>query len=195
MVTATMWWGYVVLIPVIVSSILCNAWWRRRVGYDRPLVGSMVEMSMASLVGELEFAAYVPGEIIEQPSAPLGKLVADPNSLASVLEFITTNDLLEDFCLHLLGDARLSAALFDTRGASLKIEATDLLAAPKEYHTSILKIAQTCVSEVGPRRFRHRAWYFAEILGSYTQARLTSQQQPPRESGGRECRIMKAQEP
>ncbi|PYH70584.1 uncharacterized protein BO88DRAFT_403555 [Aspergillus vadensis CBS 113365] len=40
MVTATMWYGYVVLIPCIVSLIACNWFWRVRVGYDRPLLSS-----------------------------------------------------------------------------------------------------------------------------------------------------------
>ncbi|EHA18365.1 hypothetical protein ASPNIDRAFT_134561, partial [Aspergillus niger ATCC 1015] len=38
MVTATMWYGYVVLVPCIVSLIACNWFWRVRVGYDRPLL-------------------------------------------------------------------------------------------------------------------------------------------------------------
>lgn len=40
MVTATMWYGYVVLVPCIVSLIACNWFWRVRVGYDRPLLSS-----------------------------------------------------------------------------------------------------------------------------------------------------------
>ncbi|PYH46939.1 uncharacterized protein BP01DRAFT_265145, partial [Aspergillus saccharolyticus JOP 1030-1] len=35
MVTATMWYGYVVLVPCIVSLILLNVFWRARLGYDR----------------------------------------------------------------------------------------------------------------------------------------------------------------
>ncbi|PWY94581.1 hypothetical protein BO94DRAFT_531526, partial [Aspergillus sclerotioniger CBS 115572] len=38
LVTATMWYGYVVLIPCIVSLIACNWFWRVRLGYDRPLL-------------------------------------------------------------------------------------------------------------------------------------------------------------
>ncbi|PYI35594.1 hypothetical protein BP00DRAFT_334433, partial [Aspergillus indologenus CBS 114.80] len=37
MVTATMWYGYVVLVPCIVSLILLNVFWRARLGYDRSL--------------------------------------------------------------------------------------------------------------------------------------------------------------
>ncbi|KAK7431288.1 hypothetical protein QQZ08_002059 [Neonectria magnoliae] len=33
MLTATRWWAYVILIPVIISAFFCNYWWRKRVGY------------------------------------------------------------------------------------------------------------------------------------------------------------------
>lgn len=36
LVTATRWWGYVVLAPCIITLVLCNCFWRRRIGYDRP---------------------------------------------------------------------------------------------------------------------------------------------------------------
>lgn len=51
MVTATMWYGYVVLIPCIVSLIACNWFWRVRVGYDRPLLSSSTSASLLSTAG------------------------------------------------------------------------------------------------------------------------------------------------
>nr|POF04854.1 hypothetical protein CFP56_75286 [Quercus suber] len=35
MISATMWQGYVVLIPCVIGSIYCNWFWRKRLGYDR----------------------------------------------------------------------------------------------------------------------------------------------------------------
>nr|POE92330.1 hypothetical protein CFP56_70401 [Quercus suber] len=35
MISATMWQGYVVLIPCVVGSVYCNWFWRKRLGYDR----------------------------------------------------------------------------------------------------------------------------------------------------------------
>ncbi|PWY80979.1 hypothetical protein BO83DRAFT_375191 [Aspergillus eucalypticola CBS 122712] len=52
MVTATMWYGYVVLVPCIVSLIACNWFWRVRVGYDRPLLSSST--TSASLLSTAE---------------------------------------------------------------------------------------------------------------------------------------------
>lgn len=37
LVTSTMWWGYIVLIPCIVISVVVNCLWRHGLGYDRPL--------------------------------------------------------------------------------------------------------------------------------------------------------------
>lgn len=51
MVTATMWYGYVVLVPCIVSLIACNWFWRVRVGYDRPLLSSSTSASLLSTAG------------------------------------------------------------------------------------------------------------------------------------------------
>ena len=38
LITATLWYGYPILVPCIISSILCNYIWRHRIGYDRPLI-------------------------------------------------------------------------------------------------------------------------------------------------------------
>lgn len=38
LVTATLWYGYPILVPCIIPSIFCNYIWRHRIGYDRPLI-------------------------------------------------------------------------------------------------------------------------------------------------------------
>ncbi|PLB40449.1 uncharacterized protein BDW47DRAFT_101128 [Aspergillus candidus] len=40
MVTARMWWGYVLLIPCMGLQVACNRVWRRYLGYDRPVVST-----------------------------------------------------------------------------------------------------------------------------------------------------------
>ncbi|PKY05695.1 hypothetical protein P168DRAFT_303441 [Aspergillus campestris IBT 28561] len=40
MVTARMWWGYVLLIPCMGLQVACNRFWRRHLGYDRPVVST-----------------------------------------------------------------------------------------------------------------------------------------------------------
>lgn len=126
MITATIWWGYAILAPVILSSMVCNAWLRSRVAYDRPLVGNTLGVSEASVIRDLEFAASVHEEIKAGPLA-LEKLVSDPTSPSSVLEFLVANHLFEDLCLCLLEDPCLSAAILDTQSTELKSGVRDLL--------------------------------------------------------------------
>ncbi|KAK5011852.1 hypothetical protein BJ546DRAFT_1071909 [Cryomyces antarcticus] len=126
LITATMWWGYIVLTPCIISSIFCNYVWRHRIGYDRPLAQQPLELSRVSLVEELEFVTFARKIPEEAPSDSLLKLVSNPESIALVIEFIVKNDLFEDFCIHLLKDTPLSATLFGT----LKEELTSVANSP-----------------------------------------------------------------
>ncbi|PLN79359.1 hypothetical protein BDW42DRAFT_127630 [Aspergillus taichungensis] len=40
MVTARMWWGYVLLIPCMGLQVACNRFWRKHLGYDRPVAST-----------------------------------------------------------------------------------------------------------------------------------------------------------
>jgi hypothetical protein len=166
LISATRWWGYVILVVVIISSMSCNYVWRHGMGYDRPFVRETLWMSKVSLVKELEFVASVQQILKETPSNPLCKLISDSQSVTSVIEFIVFNDLFEDFCDRLLHDTHLSTALFGP-GEDLTIDSQILVTADKGYIPRILEIAQTCVSVRGPIHFQYRERYLAETLGSY----------------------------
>src|SRR5436309_350471 len=71
LITATRWWGYVMLAPCVVSSIYCNYLWRRRIGYERPVVRHMLPMDKISLARELEFVASVEQLLKNSPSETL----------------------------------------------------------------------------------------------------------------------------
>ena len=114
MVAVTRWWGHVVLIPVIISSIYCNYFWRHRIGYDHSFVEDSLDMGEASLVSEMETIASMQHILSETFSPSLEKLGLDPQSLASVLDFIVSNDLFEELCTCLLNDTSVSSALFNT---------------------------------------------------------------------------------
>lgn len=166
LIAATMWWGYVMLIPVIISSISCNYMWRRKIGYERPSVQGMLEVSKASLIRELEFIGSVRQILKETPSEPLHKLISDSQSITSVIEFIVANDLFEDFCVRLLHDTRLSKH-FGCPNEDVTIDSQSLITADKAYTCHILEIAQVCVSETGPIHFQHQERYLLEIFGCY----------------------------
>lgn len=166
LVTATMWWGYVILIPCIVSSIYYNYFWRNRIGYERMFVQQILTADKVSLVEELYFVASILQGFEESPSEQLYKLI-DPESIASVIEFIVTNSLFEDFCVCLLSDPLLSTALFDTSKAELTLDSRDILTADEQLIPQILKIAHMCVCKMGLRQFQYRERYLLESLGCY----------------------------
>lgn len=167
MMTATLWYGYVILIPVIVSSVLCNVWWRRGLGYDRPPFGDGTarDMSAATLMSEMEYVAHAQDAFSRDPAAAAGELGADLDSLESVLGFVVANDLFENFCMRLLRDKELAPRLFPLDRADFPIEATGLLeAARKEDPDRVLGAAKKCIRKDGLRRFRSRERYLAEAL-------------------------------
>lgn len=167
MMTATLWYGYVILIPVIVSSVLCNVWWRHGLGYDRPLFGDddARDVSAASLTSEMEYVALAQDAFRRDPAAAGGELGADLGSLESVLTCMVANDLFEDSCLRLLRDKELASGLFPVDRASFTIEAAGLLeAARKQPAGRVLDAANKCVREDGLRRFQSRERYLAEAL-------------------------------
>ncbi|POR35282.1 Uncharacterized protein TPAR_04502 [Tolypocladium paradoxum] len=169
LLTATRWWGYVILIPVIVFSVFCNLWWRKRVGYTRaPLRhGEFPPIVPSELVADLEFAARAEIAIREQQAAPINQFVADPASLSDVLGFLEQHAMLDVFCLKVVSAPELYDALGGNDSAELEIGVDKLLAVPESLHPRLLEMAQECVRDSGPEHFRNRERYMAEMLGTY----------------------------
>ncbi|UKZ71229.1 uncharacterized protein TrAtP1_012190 [Trichoderma atroviride] len=170
MITATRWWGYVILIPVILASVFCNYWWRTRAGYSRrDLVPYGLSIfSIDELSTALEFAARAEAKIKEQKKTPINSFVSDPSSLRSVLTFIQEQELLEPFCLRLVKDAGLRTTIgYPNNPAEIEIKVESLLNLPKECHPAIIQIAQDTVRKIGSTHFKYRERYAAELLGTY----------------------------
>ena len=171
LVTATLWYGYPILVPCIISSILCNYIWRNRIGYDRPLIRQRLRVDKISLIDELKSIASARQILEEAPSESLPKLVSDPKSIASIVVFMRDNDLFEDFCVRLLRDTSLSTSLFGTLKDELTIDPQSLITADKLHLPRLVQIAQATVSEMGPIRFEYRERYLLEALGCYLCSR------------------------
>jgi hypothetical protein len=167
LVTATLWYGYPILVPCIILSVLCNYVWRHRIGYDRPLIRKLPTADKISLIEELKSVTYAQQILEEAPLESLPKLVSDPESIASIIEFMVKNDLFEDFCIHLLKDTSLSTSLFGTSIEELTIDPQSLFAADKLFLPRFLEIAQSSVSEMGSTRFQYQERYTLEALGCY----------------------------
>ncbi|OCK74455.1 hypothetical protein K432DRAFT_310668 [Lepidopterella palustris CBS 459.81] len=167
LISATMWWGYMILIVVIISSASCNYIWRRKIAYERPFGRDPIGMTQESLVRELEFVVSVQQILKETPSKPLHRHVLDPLSITSVVEFILYNDLFEDFCVRLVQDTQLATALFGIPEKDLTIDSQSLSMVDKVYAPRILEIADICIRETGPMLFQYRKRYLLETLGCY----------------------------
>jgi len=141
LVTATLWYGYPVLVLRIISSILGNYLWRHRIGYDRPLIQQTLRVDKISLIKELEAVASSQQILEEAPSQSVLRLVSDPESITSIIEFIVRNDFFEDFCIRLLKDTSLSTSIFGTSIEELTIDPQSLFAAGKLFLPRFLEIA------------------------------------------------------
>ncbi|KAJ6441444.1 integral membrane protein [Purpureocillium lavendulum] len=177
MITATRWWGYVILAPVIVSSVFCNVWWRRRVGYTRAWAKptSFPALVPGELVAELEFAARAEITIRENKDAPMEHFVADPTSLPGILAFFERYDLFDSYCMRLVSreSGVRESDVCDALGGSqatctkLHIGIVELLALDKSLYPRLLDAAHNCLRELGAEHFRNRERYTAELLGTY----------------------------
>ncbi|RDA84067.1 hypothetical protein CP532_0782 [Ophiocordyceps camponoti-leonardi (nom. inval.)] len=174
MLTATRWWAYVLLAPVVVSSIFCNLWWRRRVGYTR---ARTCFSSVEELLSDLEFAAWADVILRKSSSSsrPLSRLMADPSSLPEVLRWLRRHHLLPDVCVAAANDPHLRPALVassvsasDKSTSELDLGLPELLALPAALHPRLLDVADECVGRLGALHFRHRERFLAELLGSYS---------------------------
>ncbi|PNY24585.1 Uncharacterized protein TCAP_05458 [Tolypocladium capitatum] len=170
MLTFNWWWGYVILIPVIASSIFCNIWWRKRVGYTRaPLRhGEFPPIVPGELIADLEFTARAEIAVREQPTpTPIDQFVADPTSLSDVLGFLERHAMLDIFCLRVVSAPELCDALGGRGSTEMDLDLDKLLAVPESLHPRLLEMAHKCVCDVGPLHFRNRERYMTELLGTY----------------------------
>ncbi|KAL6903160.1 hypothetical protein GGI43DRAFT_421992 [Trichoderma evansii] len=170
MITATQWWGYVMLIPVILASVFCNYWWRTRAGYSRKdlIPSGLSIMSVDELSTALEFAARAEAKIQEQKKTPINSFVSDPSSLRSILTFVQEQELFEPFCQRLVKDEGLRTTIgYPNNPAEIEIQVDSLLSLPEDYHPAIIQIAQDTVRKIGPKHFKYRERYAAELLGTY----------------------------
>ena len=131
LVTATLWYSYLILVPCIILSIVRNYVWRHKIRYDCPLIRQRLRVDKISLIEELKSVASARRILKEAPSELVPKLVSDSESIASIIVFIRNNDLFEDFCVCLLQDTSLSTSLFGTLNNELIMDSQNLMIADK----------------------------------------------------------------
>ncbi|KAJ5960683.1 uncharacterized protein N7479_007833 [Penicillium vulpinum] len=171
MVTAKHWWGYVVLIPCIISLVLCNYFWRIKLGYDRPLLGHALptEIQVTPLIEDLQYV-IVMQRALADPEHALPQAIVQPKSLDSILRFIVRENMLETYCESLARDksTRHLLAAFPSLDASpdqINVSLDTLFSLPPSHLDPILKHAKKFLRTTGVRVFTHRERYLLELLG------------------------------
>ncbi|KAF4633164.1 hypothetical protein G7Y89_g4954 [Cudoniella acicularis] len=167
LVTATLWYGYPVLIPCIIMSVFCNQMWRRRIGYDRPLLQERPQFTKTFIIDQIKITTSFRQIIKSSPHDFFEKLIPEPESLSSILNFLVDNDLFEDFCIRLLDNTSLSTTLLGPLVGEISIDVSTLLSADKGYFPRLAEIAEVTIKEMGDRRFRYRERYLLEALGCF----------------------------
>lgn len=137
------------------------------VGYTRAAAGPD---------GALEAAARA-ATLLREGGAPPERLGVDAGSLRAVLVFARRHALLDDVCVAAAADPELCGALGGGAGLEpelgpdpppeLVLGEAELLALPTPLHPRLLGVACDCIARVGPKHFRHRERFLAELLGSY----------------------------
>ncbi|OAL40261.1 hypothetical protein AYO20_00681 [Fonsecaea nubica] len=169
LITATMWWGYIILVPCIVSNIYCNWMWRHQIGYERPIAANIVEIDQQSLIRELERVDAMRNYLgNRKPSnSPKGDTTHDFTSIVSIIRFMISIDVFESFCVRVMRDSRLSAALLQASKGDLTIHEQTFRELDRKYLPPLIEIARLHIEERGPVQLRYRERYLLEALGCY----------------------------
>lgn len=173
MVTAERWWGYVMLIPCIVSLIAVNFFWRKKLGYDRPLFDQDPQVSFEShlLIEDLQLAISMQHQLAESHKT-LPSALVDVQSLESILRFLETQGMMENYSKWLTRDKKtkeiLSEVLSHTADSTeLTISVhTILQLSTKSSRNAIILKEHACrfIRREGKQIFIYRERYLLEVL-------------------------------
>ncbi|KAJ4252827.1 hypothetical protein NW762_010733 [Fusarium torreyae] len=175
MITAERWWGYVILIPVIISSIFCNVWWRHRVGYDRPCITKLPLMNTDIIIEALESTSQLRHTIQDGAGASLEQIFGGPTALKEVLHLFVKQDLFEQFCLRLVVNKRVRHLFLSAQDAQVEINVLSILAISEDHHPEVLEFAMSFLKKQGPRHLLHRERFLIEVLGTHLNQQKKSQ--------------------
>ncbi|KAJ5209233.1 hypothetical protein N7449_003612 [Penicillium cf. viridicatum] len=171
MVTAERWWGYVVLIPCIISLILCNYFWRKKLGYDRPLLGhtSPTEIQVTSLIEDLQYVIVMQRALADLEHS-LPQAIVQPKSLDSILRFIIRENMFEAYCEFLARDKTTRDLLdaftaLSTSPDQITVSFDALLRLPPRRLDLILEHAKRFLRTTGVLVFTYRERHLLELVG------------------------------
>lgn len=162
MISSTMWWGYVMLIPCIAASVYCNILWRRKVGYYRILCQFRPSEDL-----ELDVYAQILDALNVQAMVVDGSTKAVLNGFHQkrLLETACNNEMFDDLCLHIANEPSLARTLGITpTNEEVDVNIQNLNTIKPEL---LLEAVEACFAKVGLRRALDRERMLFELLGTY----------------------------
>ncbi|KAL1966149.1 hypothetical protein VTN77DRAFT_4701 [Rasamsonia byssochlamydoides] len=179
MITATMWWGYIVLIPCIVSSVFCNVYWRAKLGYDRQIMTTLRSTRPQSLTEELAYVVSVQQALVNQnlPESIMNGKNRKNNhnnnnnnnneSIAMIIQFIVDNNMFDQFCEWLFRRNQDLAPKFASEAGQDRIFITpdSLVKVCTETAPQVYDQAKQFLYKHGRKHFEYRERYLLELLG------------------------------
>jgi hypothetical protein len=170
LITATRWWGYVILIPCIIIFIYDNFLVRNELGYERPAAGQ--EQWDADVIKELEWTV-LEGKMLMRSAV---NMVADESSqsIESIVGIIVRCGLFENLCTRLLKEKSFSNDILRLLSDGVPASAVTLTITPRlimlasdKFPSVTLRTAQSCIQEAGLKQLRWKERYLLELVGAY----------------------------
>ncbi|CEJ89605.1 hypothetical protein VHEMI05440 [[Torrubiella] hemipterigena] len=165
LMTATLWYGYVILIPVVISSPICNVLWRHKLGYERDYTRAQLDITTESLVSTVAYFSEAQKQIAKGRLDFLGE--RGDITWPAMLDFLHKYGMLEDYCCALLQDAQLGPHFYQPSDTTVDISLSQLGGVPEELHADMLRVATKHIRDAGRRHFVHAQRFNTELLGIY----------------------------
>lgn len=177
LISSTRWWGYIILLPCIITTFCLNLLFRHGIAYERPLATSTEEaerlhvfgIDKASLQTELEYTALATRCLTSTPTLPADDPQPDGRiPLASLIQFMISIDIFESFCLRILKERPLYVNERDSENQEpMIINAQALYDLEEKENSFVLDLALRHLKEKGLIQLRYRERYMVEVLGAY----------------------------
>jgi hypothetical protein len=150
---------------------MCNYFWRKKLGYDRPVLGhvSLARMQLTPLVEDLEYVIAMQRGL-SGPDISLPQTIVQTGSYESMLQFIVRNHMLEIYADSLAHDKKTRHILLEIPAFEpdqITVTHDTLLRLPSSQARTqiLLDHGKRFLCTDGVRIFTHREQYLLELLG------------------------------
>lgn len=159
LISSTMWFGYVILIPCIIAAIFTNTFWKKKAGYDRLMVPHRPFESV-DIYQEITRAIRLQDQLKDPTYNPeLSRLPRD-----AILDLIIKNEMLEDLCLAMVNSPATRRAMLGGEPPQIEINAQTLAAMD---FGILIDAVRNCMDTIGFHRARDQERMLYELLGAY----------------------------